>query len=210
MISETMNQLNQINQKNQNQINMKKSESIKQLASALMVFHIKIDTIKKDATNPFFKSSYASLSNILDAIKIPLAESDLSFSQHPMGENGLSTILMHKSGEWIGSHFTMKPVKNDPQSYGSCLTYMRRYSISAILGLNILEDDDGNAASEPSSKHVNSASSDNQEKQWLNPKTEQFNKAKAYLETGGKIEAIKAKYKMRKETEELLQSFIKQ
>ena len=191
---------------------MKKSESIKQLASALMVFHIKIDTIKKDATNPFFKSKYASLSNILDAIKIPLAESDLSFSQHPMGENGLSTILMHKSGEWIGSHFTMKPVKNDPQGIGSCITYMRRYALSAILGLNIDEDDDGNAASTPS-KLSNSASSDNiniDEKQWLNPKTEQFNKAKAYLETGGKIDAIKAKYKMRKETEELLQSFIKQ
>lgn len=194
---------------------MKKSESIKQIAAALAVFHIKIDTIKKDATNPFFKSTYASLSNILDAIKIPLAESDLSFSQHPMGENGLSTILMHKSGEWIGSYFTMKPVKNDPQSYGSCLTYMRRYSISAILGLNIMEDDDANEASHnsntssTSSKLSNSTSSDNSDKQWLNPKTEQFNKAKAYLETGGNIEAIKAKYKMRKETEELLQSFIK-
>ena len=191
---------------------MKKSESIKQLAAALAVFHIKVDVIKKDAKNPFFKSTYASLSNILDAIKIPLAESDLSFSQHPMGENGLSTILMHKSGEWIGSYFTMKPVKNDPQGIGSCITYMRRYALAAILGLNIDEDDDGNAASTPS-KHSNSASSDNiniDEKQWLNPKTEQFNKAKAYLETGGKIDAIKAKYKMRKETEELLQSFIKQ
>ena len=183
---------------------MKKSESIKQLASALMVFHIKIDTIKKDATNPFFKSKYASLSNILDAIKIPLAESDLSFSQHPMGENGLSTILMHKSGEWIGSHFTMKPVKNDPQGIGSCITYMRRYALSAILGLNIDEDDDGNAAS-----YTNTKQPIQQEKDWLNPKTEQFNKAKVYLETGGNIESIKAKYKMRKETEELLQSFIK-
>ena len=184
---------------------MKKSESIKQLAAALAVFHIKVDVIKKDAKNPFFKSTYASLSNILDAIKIPLAESDLSFSQHPMGENGLSTILMHKSGEWIGSHFTMKPVKNDPQSYGSCLTYMRRYSISAILGLNIMEDDDGNEASHTS----NIKQPVQQEKEWLNPKTDQFNKAKAYIETGGKIDAIKAKYKMRKETEELLQSFIK-
>ena len=183
---------------------MKKSESIKQLASALAVFHIKVDVIKKDAKNPFFKSTYASLSNILDAIKIPLAESDLSFSQHPMGENGLSTILMHKSGEWIGSHFTMKPVKNDPQGIGSCITYMRRYALAAILGLNIDEDDDGNAASTPTKEPVQ------EEKLWLNPKTEQFNKAKAYLETGGKIDAIKAKYKMRKETEELLQSFIKQ
>ena len=183
---------------------MKKSESIKQLAAALAVFHIKVDVIKKDAKNPFFKSTYASLSNILDAIKIPLAESDLSFSQHPMGENGLSTILMHKSGEWIGSHFTMKPVKNDPQGIGSCITYMRRYALAAILGLNIDEDDDGNAASTPTKEPVQD------EKQWLNPKTEQFNKAKAYLETGGKIDAIKAKYKMRKETEELLQSFIKQ
>ena len=183
---------------------MKKSESIKQLSAALAVFHLKMDVIKKDAKNPFFKSTYASLSNILDAIKIPLAESDLSFSQHPMRENGLSTILMHKSGEWIGSHFMMKPVKNDPQGIGSCLTYMRRYALAAILGLNIDEDDDGNQASGNNDKAEAKS-----ELPWLNKNTDAFAKVQAYLLDNGTIENVKLKYKLNKEMETFLQSLIK-
>lgn len=189
---------------------MKKSESIKQLSTALAVFHLKMDVIKKDAKNPFFKSTYASLSNILDAIKIPLAESDLSFSQHPMGENGLSTILMHKSGEWIGSHFMMKPVKNDPQGIGSCLTYMRRYALAAILGLNIDEDDDGNQASGNTSKsEAKSPNSEAKELPWLNKNTDAFAKVQAYLMDNGTLENVKLKYKLNKEMETFLQSLIK-
>lgn len=181
---------------------MKKSESIKNLSAALAVFHLKMDVIKKDAKNPFFKSTYASLSNILDAIKIPLAESELSFSQHPMGENGLSTILMHKSGEWIGSHFMMKPVKNDPQGIGSCLTYMRRYALAAILGLNIDEDDDGNQASGNIGK--SEAKSEAKELPWLNKNTDAFAKVQAYLLDNGTLENVKLKYKLSKEIETLL------
>jgi len=186
---------------------MKKSESIKNISTALAVFHIKMDVIKKDAKNPFFKSSYASLSNILDAIKIPLAESDLSFSQHPMGENGMSTILMHKSGEWLGSHFTMKPVKNDPQGIGSCITYMRRYAIAAILGLNIDEDDDGNQASGNSGN--NPEKKDSSELPWLNKNSQEFAKVQAYLLDNGTIDKVRLKYKVSKEVETLLLTNIK-
>jgi hypothetical protein len=178
---------------------MKKSESIKNISTALAVFHIKMDVIKKDQTNPFFKSTYASLSNILDAIKIPLAESDLSFSQHPMGENGMSTILMHKSGEWIGSHFTMKPVKNDPQGVGSCITYMRRYALAAILGLNIDDDDDGNQASGNSNRFNNTT-----DLPWLNKNSQDFAKVQAYLLDNGTIEKVKLKFRLSKEVESLL------
>jgi hypothetical protein len=189
---------------------MKKSESIKNISTALAVFHIKMDVIKKDAKNPFFKSTYASLSNILDAIKIPLAESDLSFSQHPMGENGLSTILMHKSGEWIGSHFTMKPMKNDPQGIGSCITYMRRYALAAILGLNIDEDDDGNQASGNSqSNHKSTNNSDKAELPWLNKDTKEFSSVLAYLIDNGTMDKVRLKYKVSKEVETLLLSNIK-
>lgn len=188
---------------------MKKSESIKNISTALAVFHIKMDVIKKDAKNPFFKSSYASLSNILDAIKIPLAESDLSFSQHPMGENGLSTILMHKSGEWIGSHFTMKPVKNDPQGIGSCITYMRRYALSAILGLNIDEDDDGNQASGNSGNSDKFGNSESKELPWLNKNSQEFAKVQAYLLDNGTIDKVRLKYKVSKEVETLLLTNIK-
>jgi len=184
---------------------MKKSESIKNISTALAVFHIKMDVIKKDAKNPFFKSTYASLSNILDAIKIPLAESDLSFSQHPMGENGMSTILMHKSGEWLGSHFTMKPMKNDPQGIGSCITYMRRYALAAILGLNIDEDDDGNQASgNLGNGHKSLNNSDKAELPWLNKNSDEFAKVQAYLLDNGTIDKVRLKYKVSKEVETLL------
>jgi hypothetical protein len=165
-----------------------------------------MDVIKKDAKNPFFKSSYASLSNILDSIKIPLAESDLSFSQHPMGENGMSTILMHKSGEWLGSHFTMKPMKNDPQGIGSCITYMRRYALAAILGLNIDEDDDGNSAS-GNNNPVKQDSS--KELPWLNKDTKEFSAVLAYVIDNGTMDKVRLKYKVSKEVETLLLSNLK-
>lgn len=131
---------------------MEKSESIKSIAKALITFHVKVEKVKKDAKNPFFKSKYASLSNILETINEPLIESGLSFCQLPTGENGLITILMHgESGEFIQSTYEMRPVKEDPQGRGSALTYQRRYALAAVLGLNIDEDDDGNGASKVTS-----------------------------------------------------------
>jgi hypothetical protein len=178
---------------------LQKSDSIKNLTKALITFHVKVDTIKKDAKNPFFKSSYASLTNILDGINDSLIESGLAISQFPVGEYGLETILMHESGEWIQANYTMKPVKDDPQSRGSAITYARRYAISAVLSLNIDDDDDGNMAT-----HGTASPYENMEKKWLNTNTPEFEKAKDFIAKGGKVEAIKTKYKMRKEVEELL------
>lgn len=175
---------------------MPKSQSIKHIAQALIAFQLKVETIRKDAKNPFFKSSYASLANILESIKEPLIECGLAISQFPYAENGLMTILMHESGEWIGFEYQMRPAKDDPQGRGSCLTYMRRYSIASVLCLNIDEDDDGNLAT-----HGRSTPED---KPWLNKGTEQFTKAAEYVKAGGSIEAIKNKYKLSKEIENLL------
>ena len=178
---------------------MRKSETIGKLAKALITFHVKVDTIKKDAKNPFFKSKYASLSNILDVINEPLIESGLSFSQFPTDAFGLTTILMHESGEWIESDYLMKPVKDDPQGRGSCITYQRRYALSSILGLNIDEDDDGNVAT-----YGNETPED---KQWLNKNSEMFNMAKAKLNAGQTtIDKIKQSFKISKEVEQLLTS----
>lgn len=105
--------------------------------------------LKKDADNPFFKSSYVTLDNILSAIKEPLKEAGLTFVQIPVGE-GLRTILIDiESGESLEGTFTLMPAKNDPQGQGSAITYARRYALSAILGLSTEEDDDGNKASTP-------------------------------------------------------------
>jgi len=125
---------------------MEKSESIKNIAAALITFQIKVSKVNKDATNPFFKSKYASLSNIQDAIATPLEESGISYMQFPDGQHGLTTIIMHESGEWLQSTYTMKPVKDDPQGIGSSITYQKRYALAGALALNIDDDDDANTA----------------------------------------------------------------
>ena len=179
---------------------MEKSETITSLAKALIDFNSRVSKISKDAKNPFFKSNYASLSNIQDAISKPLAESGLVYSQMPTGVNGLCTILIHaESGEYIMDSYTMPVSKpNDPQAVGSAITYAKRYALAGILGLNIDDDDDGNKAAE---KDV--------EKPWLNPKTEKWNSAIQALIDGYDIAVIKKKYNISKENETKLLNEIK-
>lgn len=139
---------------------MNKSESIKELASALVKFNGEVSRITKDAKNPHFKNTYASIDQIVDEIRPLLQKHGLSILQFPSGDGDrvtMTTILLHESGEWIqGDPLTMVPVKKDPQGIGSCITYARRYSLSAFLSLNTGEDDDGNEASTPDKKQSNS------------------------------------------------------
>jgi len=126
---------------------MEKSVEIKNIAIALCNFQGAVETIKKGEVNPFFKSKYASLADILNVIRQPLADNGLSFVQFPKGKYGLETMLLHISGDWLSESYEMVPTKNDPQGAGSVITYQRRYALGAILGLNIDEDDDGNKGS---------------------------------------------------------------
>jgi len=128
---------------------MEHSESIKEISKALCVFHSEVGKVKKTSTNPFFKSKYADLSSILDVISEPLVNAGLSFVQFPTENHGMTTMLMHESGEWLKGNYTMEPTKKDPQGLGSVITYQRRYALGAVLGLNIDNDDDGNTGSEP-------------------------------------------------------------
>lgn len=186
---------------------MEKSESIKNLAAGLVVFHLKVDKVKKDATNPYFKSKYASLSNILDNIQLPLSESGLTFTQIPTGEGGLTTMLMHaESGEYITGEYIMKPVKSDPQSLGSAITYQRRYALCAVLGLNIEDDDDGNDAS---GKRPDTTADKKEEKKdekpWLNEGTKEFAGAVEKMKAGkSSIEALKKFFRISKAVEQQL------
>lgn len=177
---------------------MEKSESIKELATAICHFQGAVETIKKENTNPFFKSKYADLSSILDVIRTPLSENGLSFVQFPKGEHELETMLMHVSGEWMSESYKMAPTKNDPQGLGSAITYQRRYALGAILGLNIDVDDDGNEASK-TSKEVKDT------RKILTPDmvTEWGNVVKA-LASGYKISDIEKKYKISDEHKKLL------
>lgn len=127
---------------------MKKSDSITEIAKALIEFKKEVNKLKKTGKNPFFKSSYAPISEVIDVLDEPLINNGLSFMQFPKGENELETIVMHTSGEWILESYYMKPVKGDPQAFGSVITYQRRYALCAIFGLAD-EDDDANKVSEP-------------------------------------------------------------
>ena len=124
---------------------MERSESIKELSKALVEFHKKAGKVIKDAKG--YNYRYATLSNILDVIQDPLNECGLSVIQLPQGDHELVTILTHISGEFISNTSRMVPKEENPQQRGSCITYQRRYSLGAILCINIDEDDDGAAAS---------------------------------------------------------------
>jgi hypothetical protein len=134
---------------------MNKSDSIAALAAALSKAQAQIEGAIKDSTNPHFKSKYADLSSVVDAIREPLAKNGLAYVQTiHQADNAASvaTMILHSSGEWLDCGAIAVPVsKGDAQGYGSALTYARRYSLSAAFGV-APEDDDGNAASKAAPK----------------------------------------------------------
>jgi hypothetical protein len=139
---------------------VKHSEQINELATALAKAQAKIEGATKDKTNPHFRSSYADLASVWDACRSALTSNGLSVSQTAgASEDGrvrVTTILMHSSGQWLCDDLVMKPVKDDPQGVGSCITYARRYALAAIVGV-APEDDDGNAASLPQTTTISVA-----------------------------------------------------
>lgn len=167
---------------------MNQSQEINHLAAALIKFQGLAGKIIKKAENPFFKSKYAALTDILDEIHKPLIDAGLTISQFPDG-NGLTTILIHaESGQFISANAEMKPVKNDPQAVGSAISYQRRYSIVSILGLNCDEDDDGNKASLVQTKQ--------DDLPWL--KDADVQKAIDHVKGGNPLTDITKKYKISK------------
>jgi hypothetical protein len=127
---------------------MNKSESIAAIAPALVKAQAEIKGALKDSTNPHFRSKYADLSSVVEAVKAPLLKHGIAFLQgvHD-AENGVAveTVLLHSSGEWISSTLRIPASKQDAQGYGSAITYGRRYGLQAMCGVPA-EDDDGNAA----------------------------------------------------------------
>ena len=124
---------------------MEKSESIKELATALNKFQAECSGAKKDANNPFFGSKYANLEAVINCAKSALDNNGLAVSQFPImdqGYCGVETILMHSSGEWISNTLLLACKKQDPQAMGSAITYARRYAYQSVLGIPS-EDDDG-------------------------------------------------------------------
>lgn len=132
---------------------MEKSDTIKELAIALAKAQGQIKPALKDSENPHFRSKYADLSSVWDACRKPLTDNGLSVVQMPVdaptpGSVALTTLLLHISGEYISSTVSAPLTKQDAQGIGSALTYLRRYALSAIIGVVADIDDDGNAASQ--------------------------------------------------------------
>ena len=125
---------------------MKQSESITDLATALCLAQAEMGGAIKDSTNPFFNSSYADLTSVIKVIKEPFAKWGLSFVQLPVtsaGGNGVgvSTMLMHKSGQWLQGEYLLPMDKLTPQGAGSAITYARRYALQSLVGIPSVDDD---------------------------------------------------------------------
>lgn len=127
---------------------MMQSEQINELAAALSKAQGAMQNAVMNRTNPHFKSKYADLSSVLDAIRGPLSANGLSTTQTMHIREGhmiLRTMLLHTSGQYIVSEYPL-PMTGRPQEMGSAQTYARRYSLAALVCNASDEDDDGNAA----------------------------------------------------------------
>lgn len=120
------------------------------VSSAFVKAQAEIEKASKDKTNPHFRSKYADLGAVVDAIKPALEKHGLAFMQkfhHDDAGVTVETIIIHESGETLSNGVLNVPAtKKDAQGFGSACTYARRYSLQAAFGV-APEDDDGNAAS---------------------------------------------------------------
>jgi hypothetical protein len=128
------------------------SSEINELAAALVLAQAEFGAVPKGSTNPFFKSKYAALPEVVQHASPVLSKHGLAISQHictnDNGDDLLLTYLLHRSGQFIAYSMKLHLVKDDPQAQGSAVTYARRYSYMSVLGLVADEDDDGNRATQ--------------------------------------------------------------
>ena len=149
-----------------------------ELLKGLSKFRAQIKQPTLDASNPFFKSSYLTLTGLITAIDKGLEGTGLSYNQI-IADNGqaaaVQTIITHESGGiLITKPFTLRPTKADPQGIGSATTYARRYQLQALFGIAGEKDDDGNAASNPQQRN-----------QQYNRNNQQFNNRQNYNQYNG-------------------------
>ncbi len=124
------------------------SLTIDKLAPAILAAKKEMTNAVKDAKNPFFKSKFADLNAVREAAEPPLAKHGISVLQPMVQKEGKSfvrTMLLHESGQFMASDTEVVCAKqNDPQAYGSAVSYARRYGLQAFVSLGA-DDDDGEA-----------------------------------------------------------------
>lgn len=138
---------------------MNKSSSIVKLASALAKAQAEMPVVKMNATNPFLKNKYADLGAVIETSRPILAKHGLAITQQPVssdGKIGVTSLLSHESGEWLEDTIFIETTDSkglsSAQNAGVVISYLRRYSWSAILGLYADEDNDGQASTKEAPK----------------------------------------------------------
>lgn len=130
---------------------MKTSEKTENIFKALADFRKGLKQPLKDANNPFFKSKYVPLENIVEVIDEAIKDTGLSYAQEATSEGqyiSVATHIFHESGEFISfDKLSLPATKADAQEFGSAVTYAKRYSLAAVFGVTSDEDDDGNKTS---------------------------------------------------------------
>lgn len=125
------------------------------LAKAFVTAQKAMEAVKKAATNPAFKTKYADLSEVVEAVVPALNAAGVGVIQNAANDGdwvSVATTLLHEGGSSVTSLLRLRPSKTDPQGVGSAITYGRRYSLLAMTGA-APEDDDGNSASGPRQQH---------------------------------------------------------
>jgi hypothetical protein len=124
------------------------SANLDALAGALAKAQGEIEGAVKDKSNPAFRSKYADLGAVWDAVRDPLSKNGLAIVQFPRRTAtgvAVKTMLLHTSGQWISGEMEVPCAKQDAHGVGSATTYARRFSLSAVVGVAPV-DDDGNGA----------------------------------------------------------------
>jgi len=187
---------------------------MKNLLKALAKFNTLCGPIVKDASNPFFKSKYATLDAIQEHIRKPLAEAGLVVTQPTRWVDGqaivVSTVYHVETGESLYSEFPVVVGKHTAQDYGSAVTYAKRYSLTGLLNITVSdEDDDGNKAtasiaSVPSVANKNT--SNGPDLPWLNESSPEWSKVVESLKNGYTMVDVRKKFKVSKAIETKLMS----
>lgn len=136
------------------------TENINELVTALIKFQIAFQkaSLKKDSKNPFLKNSYVSLDNLINTTRPLLAANGLVITQELAGKS-LVTTLLHSSGQFKGSLYDFNPMDsskgtNSLQEQGGGITYAKRYTWAALLGVSVDTDTDGNQPNQPTKKQA--------------------------------------------------------
>src|SRR3990167_213705 len=181
---------------------------MKAILKAIFELKKEIGTMSKDSINPFFKSKYFDINQLLEHIE-PLAQKNGLVILQPILKGFVRTEIYHvESGEMMCSEIALTDIK-EPQKVGSEITYFRRYTLQSLLGVQA-DDDDGNLASKP--KAATKETTQTKELLWLNlvdkqnKPTKTYNDLRLNLEAGGvfTLADIRKKYKVSKESEKIL------